>query len=238
MCGRFNLRTTGREVGDFFHTQTFPQFESLYNIAPTDAAMIIAAAGTIPEQDLPSESEPRDSESPNQWAWARWGLLPVWLKELKGWAPRMNARSETVASNGVFRSAFASRRCLVPSTGFYEWREVEKGKKQPFHIQPQNQAFLPLAGVWEVWKKGEREILSCSVLTCEPNQTMSAIHDRMPVILEQADWEQWLDPAVTGKSLTDLLRPCPDDWLKVEPIATSINNARNKSAEALQPLAH
>ena len=60
----------------------------------------------------------------------------------------------------------------------------------------------------------------------------------MPVILEQADWEQWLDPAVTGKSLTDLLRPCPDDWLKVEPIATSINNARNKSAEALQPLAH
>lgn len=237
MCGRFNLRTTGQEVGRFFHTRTFPEFDAMYNVAPTDRAMVIAAANTLPERDDESDAV-NDDQAPNQWAWARWGLLPVWLKELKGWAPRMNARSETVATNNVFRSAFASRRCLVPATGFYEWKEVEPRKKQPFHIQPVDQPFLPLAGIWELWRKDDREVLSCSVLTCQPNDLMADIHDRMPVILSPDDWDSWLDPEIPGKTLTSLLKPCPDQWLKVDPIATTINNARNKSADALQPLAH
>lgn len=235
MCGRFNLRTTGREVGEFFHTRTFPQFDPLYNVAPTDNSLIVAAAGTLP---LDADDEELDLQAKNDLAWARWGLLPVWLKDIKGWAPRMNARSETVVSNNVFRSAFKSRRCLVPVTGFYEWKEVEPRKKQPFHIQPTESPFLPLAGVWEVWRKGEREVLSCSVLTCEPNETMVGIHDRMPVILAESDWERWLDPETEGKALTELLVPCADEILKVEMIATTINNARNKSADALQPVAH
>lgn len=239
MCGRYNLRTTGREVGEFFHTQTFPEFDPLYNIAPTDAALMITHDGSIPDEEIQNrETHQLQDDAPNQWAWARWGLLPVWLKELKGWAPRMNARSETVATNRVFRSAFASRRCLVPSTGFYEWKEVEPRRKQPFHIQPADQPFLALAGIWELWKKQDRHILSCSVLTCEPNRKMSEIHDRMPVILDEANWSTWLDPSVDGRELSDLLVPCPDSWLKVDLIATTINNARNKSAEALQPLTH
>lgn len=256
MCGRYNLRTSAQAVAQHFGTRPFPEFENRYNIAPTENILIISdaavdlgpvtgpvAAGeeTVavdPALAFETSGEDLSSADPSlrRPAWARWGLLPTWLKSLKGWAPRINARSETVASNGVFRSAFAARRCLIPASGFYEWQAIDPKHKQPFHIQPRELPFLSLAGIWERWFDGQREILSCAVLTCSPNQTMNAIHDRMPVILDRADWDRWLDPSLKGAALADLLVPCPDDWLDVQPIATTINNARNKTPEALNPL--
>jgi len=232
MCGRFNLRTSAKEVSDFFGTPTFPEFESLINIAPTDQALIVTVDAL---NRNPAETD--DAASGRNISWVRWGLVPSWLKELKGWAPRINARSETVATNGVFRSAFSSRRCLLPVTGFYEWQEVEPKKKQPFHIEPATQPFLALAGIWDHWAVGDQFVFSCSILTCVPNKTMDAVHDRMPVVLNQKDWDRWLDRDSKNAELVDLLVPCPEDWLKVSPIASTINNARNKSADALQPLA-
>jgi putative SOS response-associated peptidase YedK len=167
---------------------------------------------------------------------ARWGLVPSWAKDLRIGSSLINARAETVASKLAFRQAFKARRCIIPSDGFYEWQRRADGPKQPYLIRRRDRQPFGFAGLWEVWRDkavGE-EITSCTIITCEANAVLAELHDRMPVILDPADYDRWLDPGVPGAE--ELLRPCPDDWLEVVAVSTRVNNVRNDDAGLIEPL--
>ena len=148
-------------------------------------------------------------------------------------------RSETVATKNAYRSAFVKRRCIIPADGFYEWKRIDDKTKQPMYITRRDGDPLAFAGLHERWfdPEGERELHTCTILTCRPNATMEPIHDRMPVLLAPPAWEQWLDP---GNAQTDelqkLLVPAPDELLVVRAVSTEVNNVRNNGPELIDAL--
>lgn len=193
-----------------------------YNVAPTQPLTVVlqrADEGRVVEQH-------------------RWGLIPSFSKSAKGGARMINARAETIATSGAFRSSFRKRRCIVPSDGFYEWRRTG-GPKQPYFLHPPEDALLAMAGLWAVWKDPETGLWvpSAAVVTTAANRMMSAIHDRMPVLLPREAWDDWLDTDVDdAEYLQSLLEPAPDDVLDMRPISTKVNNVRNEGPELLEPI--
>ena len=121
----------------------------------------------------------------------RWGLIPHWAKDIKVGYSTFNARADTVSTKPASRDAWRKgRRCLVVTDGFYEWR---KSDKQPFAVGMADDELMVMAGLWEEWTSPDNErIKSCTVITCEPNEIIGTLHDRMPVILEEKDWPKWL----------------------------------------------
>jgi len=161
----------------------------------------------------------------------RWGLVPHFTKDLKAATRPINARAETVATSGMFRGALASRRCIVPADAFYEWKAMPDGK-QPFAIARTTGAPLAFAGLWEGWRSPEGETLrTFAIITTAANATMSAIHNRMPVILEAADWPAWLGE-VEGQSAA-LLRPAAEGVVRMWPVSRAVNSVRNNGAALL-----
>ena len=160
-----------------------------------------------------------------------WGLIPSWAKDMKIAYRTINARAETVATKPAFRSAYKARRCLIPASGFYEWkRDVEP--KQPYYIHRRNGNPLAFAGLWETWKGSDGTIESCTIITTKANEMMAELHNRMPVILDPEDFDWWM----TGKTeqVGQLLRPYPSDALHAYPISRRVNNPRNDGPELLE----
>ncbi len=149
----------------------------------------------------------------------------------------INARAEGIASKPAFQNAFRRRRCLVPADGFYEWQRQEGGK-QPFYIHMQDDAPFAFAGLWEVWEGKDGTVLeTCTVITTEPNELMRPIHNRMPVILDHADYAQWLDPQLNDpEPLKALLRPFPTAKMTAYPVSRLVNSPSNDAPECLAPL--
>ena len=166
----------------------------------------------------------------------RWGLIPSWTTDLKQALKPINARSETAATSGMFKAALASRRCLVPADAFYEWKTMPDGK-QPYAIARRDRTPLAFAGIWEGWRDPAGEIVrTFAILTTSANATMRQLHARMPVILEQADWVDWL--ANREKNLTEVMRPAADDVLDLWPVSRAVNSVRNNGAELLDRVDH
>lgn len=166
----------------------------------------------------------------------KWGLIPHWTKRLHpDFKPNINARAERVATAPTFREAYAKRRCLVPMNGYYEWAEVPgKKKKQPHFITMKDRSTFCVAGIWENWnnpKTGEW-VRSFTMITTEPNELCATIHDRMPVIIEPADYDCWLgsetDPG-------DLLRSYPAEKMEAWAVSTRVNLPGNNDASLLFP---
>ncbi|MCB1282704.1 MAG: SOS response-associated peptidase, partial [Salinibacterium sp.] len=165
----------------------------------------------------------------------RWGLIPFFAKDASIGQKMINARAETVAEKPSFRAAFKRRRCLVLADGFYEWKAMPDGK-QPFHIaRPKGQPFV-FAGLYEIWKHGGGEpVRSCTIITTPANATLRALHDRMPVILEGADLDLWLDPGIQSlDSLAPLLSSVDDDYLSYRPVSRRVGNVRNDDVSLLE----
>lgn len=193
-----------------------------YNIAPTQSIVCILREST---------------DQPRIPAKARWGLVPSWAKDLAIGNRMINARSETVDSKPSFRKAFATRRCLIPTDGYYEWKKVADGK-QPFLIEPNDGGVLAMAGLWEencrIAEDGT-PIRTCTVITTEANQATSKIHNRMPVFLGQHDHEQWLDPSFgNSKTLKALLAPATDDLLRITPVSRYVNSPKNDDENCVE----
>ena len=150
----------------------------------------------------------------------RWGLIPHWAKEEKIGYRMINARAETVAEKPSFRVALRRRRCLIPATGFYEWKAVPGGK-QPYNIQLVDGGLFAFAGLWERWQGDAGQVVeSCTIIVTEANKAISPIHDRMPVILDPSDYKSWLDPQLQDSaSLQPLLRPCPPNRINSYPVS-------------------
>jgi putative SOS response-associated peptidase YedK len=235
MCGRFTLRTPATVLIDHFdldvrENRQLALFEPRYNIAPTQEIVVVRAEAG------------RRSAVP-----MRWGLLPSWSKGLASGPPMINARSETLAEKPAFRSAFRSRRCLIPADGFYEWRQQptggSKNKKQPFYIHFSNGRPFAFAGLWERWTSPAADtsegtglsIESCTIVTTAANSKLSELHDRMPVILAPNDYDLWLDSSVSDPTkLQHLLMPCGDDELAVQPVSTHVNKTANDDRRCIE----
>jgi putative SOS response-associated peptidase YedK len=205
MCGRFTLTKSGEEVAEAFGLDESPPLVPRYNIAPSQP--VLAVRQVAPEAARSS-------------ALLRWGL-----KSAPDDKPLINARAETAATRGAFREAFATRRCLVPADGFYEW-EGPRGtkKRRPFHLRLQDGGLFGLAGLWEPGREGEAGTLA--ILTTVPNRLVERIHDRMPLILQPADYARWLDPGTPVPALRPLLGPYPAARMEAYRVGPAVNNAR------------
>jgi len=179
MCGRFLLTTPAEVLAELLGLDAAPDLVMRFNIAPTQMIGTVRADGLSGRRD---------------WAMARWGLVPSWSKEPTTRAPLFNARAETVHEKPAFRAAFRERRCLIPASGFYEWKSEGRGR-QPYLFRMHGEEPFAFAGLWERWqRRDEPPLESCTILTTEPNDLLREVHNRMPVILSPEAYDEWLDP--------------------------------------------
>jgi putative SOS response-associated peptidase YedK len=168
---------------------------------------------------------------------AFWGLIPGWVKDPNTFSKPINARAETVEEKPSFRGAFKRKRCLIPATGFFEWKADGKAK-QPFYIHARDGSPFAFAGLMEDWHGPDGEVMvSACILTTTANELMAGLHDRMPVILPPAAWDLWLDAAAQPRELRGLLTPYPASLMDAYPVGTAVGNIRNDGPELIRPLA-
>jgi len=210
MCGRYALHSNPDVVALMFGLSEVPAYAPRYNIAPASQVLIIRR---------------------NEGAMVRWGLVPHWAKDPSIGAKMNNARAETVAEKPSFRDAYRKRRCLIPASGFYEWK-LEGGRKQPYYIYPSGGALFSFAGLWESWNGPTGALDTCAIITTDANEKMAVVHERMPVIVSPAEYSAWLSGDAYAKVA---LRPCPDAAINVRRVSRAVNNARNDSPKLIEP---
>jgi putative SOS response-associated peptidase YedK len=221
MCGRYTLIASPVQIKDFFGLEEVPEFAPRYNVAPSQEVPIVRL----------------DEKGTRRLVQVRWGLIPSWAEDASIGYKLINARSETVADKPSFRAAFRQRRCLVPASGFFEWRANGK-TKQPFYIHQRDGLPLAIAALWERWKAPEGQpVESCTLLTTEANQTLRPLHQRMPVFLAQADHTCWFEPSAKPADLLPLLRPYSAEELVAYAVSSQVNNPRNEGPRCILPLA-
>ena len=214
MCGRYRLSKRKQLVEEYFDTAFYePDWNPRYNIAPTQPVPVIRQNPKEPRRDL---------------SLLRWGLIPSWAKDSSGAARMINARSETAATTPAFRDALTNRRCIIPADGFYEWQRTGKAK-QPYCFEVNNGALFAFAGLWDRWKDPNGNwVRTCSILTTTSNAVTSAVHERMPVILDRTDYDLWLDPGMTRVEVVgDLLKPYNARLMRCYPVSPRVNHVAN-----------
>ncbi len=253
MCGRFNiisdpltrllLEITGMDYG----------VDDRFNVAPTEQIPVIA------KQDSPhahvdsqpvsqqgsqqgSQSGPQQGSGQGRRAAAGWDiremrrwLVPSWVSEPTTKYSMFNARAEGLSKSRAFQQPFKSSRCIVPVSGYYEWRKASSGKV-PYCITPAEQPGFPLAGLWDRWQRGDQVIESCTIITCQAHPSLAFIHPRMPVCLDLDQIDQWLDGATDADTLQQMLLPKEDISLEVIPVSTYVSNSRNKGQQCIEPI--
>jgi putative SOS response-associated peptidase YedK len=221
MCSRYSLTSPPEAVRAYFAYRETPNFPARYNIAPTQAVAVVCL----------------DQEGRRAFRLLRWGLLPSFAKSPKEFPTLINARAEGVSTKPAFRAAFARRRCLIPADGFYEWTGA-KGRRRPFLLRPRQGGLIAFAGLWERWRDpAGGEIDTVAIITCAANATVSALHDRMPVVLPAEAFEAWLDCAGTeSEAALALLQPAPDGVLEAIEIDPKINDSRRDEPGIQEPL--
>lgn len=227
MCGRFSQTQSGETLAQIFQLSTVPDWSPRYNVAPTQAVPAVIH----PKSDELLRSEPGD----RAFRLLRWGLVPSWSKDVSIGNRLINARAESVAEKPSFRTAFKRRRCLILADGFYEWKTIEK-RKQPYYFRRTDGAPFAFAGLWERWESAGDVLDTCTIITTEANSVVEAIHDRMPVMLEPADYDLWLNPETRPDPLHRLLRPYTAEAMEAYPVSLQVNRPENDRPECVKPL--
>jgi putative SOS response-associated peptidase YedK len=222
MCARYSLIATAEELVEWFKLRKQLTLAPRYNIAPTQPVMVV-------------RQDPDTSE--RAFELMRWGLIPSWAKDPSIGNKMINARSETAAEKPSFRTAMKRRRCLLPVSGYYEWKALDK-RKQPYLIRPKEAPLMAFAGLWESWNSPEGDqVQSCTLLTQDARGAMRDIHDRMPVLLAPEHYDAWLDPAQQdGQGLLGRIGLIPDESLEAIPVSTHVNNPRHEGPGCIAPL--
>jgi len=222
MCGRYTLSAKGDEVALLFDLQDIPQLPFRYNIAPTQETAVVRV-------ERPG--------APRKLDLLRWGLIPYWAKEGSIGNRMINARSESVAEKPAYRWSFRKKRCLIPTSGFYEWKKEGKAK-QPYMIRRQDAKPFAFAGLWDRWQDPERgPVDTFTILTTGANELIRPLHDRMPVILDPRDFDLWLDPAMEDRErLEPLLVPFDSGQMETYPVSRAVNSPANDLAACIEPL--
>jgi putative SOS response-associated peptidase YedK len=175
MCSRYFLDADGNVIAYAFRVPLTGPIRKRFNIAPTQDAPVVRIAGVSAGAEIERSGE-------REIAMLRWGLVPSWAKDLSAGTKMINARSEGVHAKPAFREALQRRRCLVPATGFFEWKPVGK-RKQPFAITLADRPLFAFAGLWESWRSPDKAVETFTIVTTDANDMVREIHDRMPVIL-------------------------------------------------------
>lgn len=198
MCGRYDLSETPARLGARYRVD-------------------VGSLELTPDNDVrPTTVNPviRERDGNRIVERMRWGLVPWWAKDPKSIANSFNARSESAHERPMFRDPFQKRRCLVPASAFYEWTHVPgERRKMKYRITRADGDLVALAGLWDRWRQGDEEIRSYTILTTEPNAMMAELHDRMPVVLGDEDWDEWLAPDTSIDTVRAMCMPCPSEWL-------------------------
>ena len=246
MCGRYASSRRPEDLVEEFEIDKVEIAEPLpadFNVAPTKQVYAVV--------QRPADPEDKQGGSERQLRTVKWGLVPFWAKDAGIGNKMINARMETVHEKPAYRRPFASRRCLLPADGYFEWYATEQktkaGKpvKQPFFIHPADGGVLAMAGLYEVWRDPDcadddpqRFLWSCTVITTSAEDSVGHIHDRMPLMVERERWASWLDPAVDDpETLKRLLVPAAPGRLEAYPVGTAVNSVRNNGPELLDALA-
>ncbi len=223
MCGRFALTAPHEAVREHFATArpdpplAEPPPAPRFNICPTQRVAAIRLQQGARVMDA-----------------LRWGFIPPWAKAPGDGPLLINARAETLHEKAAFRDACRSTRCLIPASGFFEWR-AEAGKgKEPWFIRPARAELMAFAGVWSLWRGPDGPVASCAIVTCAANARLAPIHHRMPVIVAPEDYGLWLGEQ--GKGAARLMRPAPEAWLALHRVDRAVNAARHDAPELIAPI--
>lgn len=216
MCGRFTQYFTWAELHDLYEiTGPARNLAPRYNIPPTATINVIVPEG----EGLALKP-------------MRWGLIPALRKNPKPPGFTFNARADKVETAWTWKEPFAKRRCIIPMSGFYEWRREGK-EKTPFHITMADKGIMPVAGIWERGKLKGEDVDTVALITTDANATMQPIHDRMPVIVDDDDRDAWL----SGRAGTEILLPCYDDWIEPREVSSYVNKVANQGPECVEGVA-
>jgi putative SOS response-associated peptidase YedK len=222
VCGRFNYHEHPRTVAEFFGLGDVPDLTPRYNAAPSQP---------IPVVGLRADGSGRGM------VMMRWGLVPRWAKDDRGLKP-INARSESAADKPMFRDALTRRRCIIPASGFYEWDKLG-ARKVPYNFTPVVAPLFAMAGLWEAWSDPAtgRKVLSAAVLTTDANELVAPVHDRMPVLIDPADFDAWLSPGTAPEAVSALLRPYPAGRMRAAEVGPLVNSPKNDGPGCVAPAA-
>ncbi len=219
MCGRFTLTLPPEKLQEVFQVAQVLPFKPRFNIAPTQPSLVV-----------------RVREGRRETALLRWGLVPSWARDPSIGSRLINARAETAREKPAFAAAFRERRCLVPADGFYEWRKGPGGSR-PYLVRFRDGRPFAFAGLWERWEKEGPPLETFTILTTRPNQVVAPIHDRMPVVLDPARFEEWLDPDLSDPSrLEAVLVPPPPEEMEAFPVTPKVNRPDFDDPSCLRPL--
>lgn len=219
MCGRFAIAYTIGLLARFGVKRDLEGLEPRYNVAPTQMVPIVI------------------SESPNQAVMMRWGLIPFWAKDPKIGNRLINARAENLRKRPAFRTSFKNRRCIVPVTGFYEWKQKGDGKA-PYYVHMKDDSPFGLAGLYDRWRNPQgEEVLSFTIVTTAPNKLLAPIHNRMPVVLRREHEDLWLRRGpLDDRNAALVFRPYPVRPMEAYEVSKEVNNPRNDSEGIIRPV--
>ncbi len=214
MCGRFALYEDTEKFRDHFGLDSIPDLPQNYNIAPGTHILGVSYYENVLSPML-----------------FRWGFIPHWSKDKKTGYKMINSRIESVWEKPSFRGAIRHKRCLIPASGFYEWKKTEDGK-QPYFITVADSSIFAMAGIWETWEdKSSGEIIdSCAILTTEAGGLVKDIHDRMPVIIDREGYQEWLDQGVQTRDRLNI-RQVSEDNMEAWPVSSKVNSPKNNNPE-------
>ena len=217
MCGRYTLRHDIQAIAQEFQVAPSLQTVPRYNIAPTQEVVSVLQNGAAHLELL------------------RWGLIPSWAKEESIGSKMINARAETLAEKPSFKRLLHSKRCLVVTDGFYEWKQEGRGPKTPMYITLEDGQLFAFAGLWDDWKNPDGQVIrTCTIITTDANELIAPIHNRMPVILSRDARKIWLDSALKDEHIQlPLLAPYPSNKLEVRPVSRLVNDPRREGAELI-----
>jgi len=219
MCGRFAVTVSASIIASHFNVAESIEFFPTYNITPSQQIPVIAF-----------------KDGHRILSFMRWGLIPQWAKDEKIGYRMFNARSETVFGKAAFCAAVKSRRCLIPASGFFEWKKTGK-HNQPFYVTVRHRELFSFAGLWESWRKSADEtITSCSILTTRANDLVARIHDRMPVIIAPEEYDKWIMAGAGADELKQLLQPFSARAMEAYPVSQAVNNPRHTGVDCIAPL--
>ena len=221
MCGRYSLATPDpSDLRARFPIGDAVEVTRRYNVAPGDHVLAVTTS---------REGEPRGEL-------LRWGLVPSWAESPNIGLKMINARVETAAERPAYRRAFERFRCLIVADGFYEWRPVSGGPKEPFHITRNDELPFAFAGLWSIWHGNDGSTLrTCTILTQPANSAIAPLHDRMPIILDPRQEGEWLAAATPTDQLPSVLAGMPPSRTALRAVSSAVNDARYDGPECLAP---
>jgi putative SOS response-associated peptidase YedK len=218
MCGRYTIIAKAEEIEKRFKIEVPEMYQPRYNAAPTQILPVIT------------------NKNPNGLSFFRWGLIPPWAKDISIGSKMINARSETITEKSSFKNPFKSKRCLVISDGYYEWKRTSKKSKIPYRIKLKSNDLFTYAGLWEEYTQdNQTTIHSFTILTTQSSKSTSSIHDRMPVILSQENEELWLTDETSSNDLLEVLTPYPDDDTEIYTVSNLVNSVQNDDDRLIKP---